>query len=311
MSNELIVITTYFNPCGYKSRRVNYDKFIKGLKHNGVKCITIECAFGDQPFDLPNDLNIIRVRTDSILWQKERLLNLAASWVPERYKYIAWLDCDIGFENFDWVNDCVHRLKSHQIVQVFEKCVRLNQDGTGREEPDVASFGMIQYYVPQSLSPEIGRYDVHGHTGYGWAMRRSLFEQVGLYEGAISGSADHFMAHAIFDKYGFCIENALKHDQTQIQHLKEWGKKFYELAQGDLGYVPGRIVHFWHGSTQDRRYFLRMHEITDLGYNPYLDIIAPPGRPLEWSPMMNKQGLKDYFIQYFTNRREDGDIIRV
>lgn len=306
-SNELIVITTYFNPCKYVTRRRNYDLFMQGLKKNGVKCLTVECAFEDQEFELPESLDVVRVRTDAVLWQKERLLNLAASWVPEKYKYIAWLDCDIIFNNPTWVKDCCKALEKHQVVQVFESARRLDRDGISDAEPIAYSFGLIQHMLPQSL--ECGRYDVHGHTGYGWAMRRSLFEQVGLYESAISGSADHFMAHAIYDNYGFCVENALKHDKTQIQHLYEWGNKFYKLVEGSLGFVPGQIEHLWHGSVQDRRYFLRMHDITDLGYNPYVDIIAPMGKPLEWAPTMNNLELKDYFTNYFINRREDGEVL--
>ncbi len=307
LNNELMVITTYYNPCKYVTRRVNYDLFIEGLRKNGVNCLTVECAFQDQEFELPESLDVVRVRTDAVLWQKERLLNLAASWVPSKYKYIAWLDCDIIFDNPNWVRDCCNALKQHKVVQVFETCKRLAQDGLGEADPIAPSFGFIQQLLPQSL--ECGRYDVHGHTGYGWAIHRTIFDEVGLYEGAISGSADHFMAHAIYNKYGFCVENALKHDATQIQHLKEWGDKFYAMVNGSLGYVPGQISHLWHGSTQDRRYFLRMHDITDLGYNPYKDIVSPFGKPLEWAPTMNKTELKDYFLNYFINRREDGELL--
>jgi hypothetical protein len=305
-NRELIVLTTYFNPCGYQTRRTNYDEFVKRLKINGVQCITIECAFNDQPFELPDSLDVLRVRTDSILWQKERLLNLAVKTLPTHYKYVAWLDCDIVFQNPNWVGDCVDALKQHKVVQVFETCKRLDQSGLGEADPIAPSFGLIQSLMPVSL--ECGRYDVHGHTGYGWAMHRSIFDEVGLYESAISGSADHFMAHAIYNHYGFCVENALKHDAVQIKHLKEWGDQFYDMVKGSFGFVPGQIHHLWHGSTENRRYFLRMHEITDLGYNPYQDIISKPGLPLEWSPAMNKSGLKDYFINYFISRQEDGEM---
>lgn len=308
-SRELIVLTTYFNPCGYQTRRKNYDEFVKGLKANGVHCITIECAFGTQPFELPDSLNVLQVRTDSVLWQKERLLNLAVKSLPKHFKYVAWLDCDIVFHNPNWVNDCIAVLKQHKVAQVFETCKRLDQSGLGEADPIAPSFGLIQSLMPVSL--ECGRYDVHGHTGYGWAMHRDIFDKVGLYESAISGSADHFMAHAIYNHYGFCVENALKHDKVQIQHLKEWGDQFYDMVKGSLGFVPGQIHHLWHGSTENRRYFLRMHEITDLGYNPYDDIISKPGRPLEWSSRMDKVELKDYFINYFNSRREDGEIYGV
>src|SRR4051812_46073823 len=78
---ELWVITCYYNPCGYQSRRRNYEIFSHALKASGINLLTIECAFGHQPYDLGESLDVIRVRSRSLLWQKERLLNLAHRWL--------------------------------------------------------------------------------------------------------------------------------------------------------------------------------------------------------------------------------------
>jgi hypothetical protein len=305
--HQLVVITTYFNPCRYVTRRANYDLFMQGMRDAGVLCITVECAFGEQEFELAPAVDILRIRADTVLWQKERLLNLAASWLPPDCRYVAWLDCDILFKRRNWAKDLVKVLRTHKVAQVFETCVRLRQDNVAGEKPDIAqSFASVMSKNPGLL--ESGRYDLHGHTGYGWAMQRDIFDQVGLYEAAVSGSADHFMAHAIFNNYGFCISNALKNDHNQISHLRAWGERFYKLVQGSLGVVKGEIVHLWHGETINRRYFLRMHEITDCGYNPWTDLALHAGRPTEWHPAMQKQDLKQYFIDYFKARREDGEI---
>lgn len=302
--NSLCVITTYFNPCNYASRRKNYELFMSGMRKAGVTCITVECAFGTDSFELPKSLDVIHVRANTLLWQKERLLNLAASWLPRHYTQVAWLDCDILFTNKHWVSDTVKALKTYKVVQMFETCQRLNQGNTVSDDRS-HSFASVMTSNPESLNA--GRYDAHGHTGYGWAMRRDIFDKVGLYESAISGSADHFMAHAIYNSYGFCVENALKHDPEQISHLTDWGQRFHALVDGSLGVVPGEITHLWHGDAVNRRYFLRMHEITDLGFNPWLDLKMLPGRPIEWADHLQKPALKDYFKNYFTSRREDGE----
>lgn len=305
VSSKVCVITSYFNPCRYSSRRKNYDKFIAGIKKAGVPCYTIECAFGDDPFELPESDFVLRVRASSVLWQKERLLNLMVSQLPDRFEYIAWLDCDILFKNENWANDLADTLDNFKVAQMFETCICLDKAGKYVVEPVATSFSKVTSQFPAAMSFQ--RYDVHGHTGYGWAMHRRLFKDVGLYEHAVSGSADHFMAHAIFNNFGFCIENALKHSKDQFDHFKAWGDKFYSHVQGSLGTVPGQIEHLWHGSKADRRYFLRMHEITDLGFNPYSDIMVLEGKPLEWSPeASDKLGLKDYFSNYFLSRNEDG-----
>ena len=307
-TNQLVVITTYYNPCRYKTRRANFDLFMAGMRKAGVTCITVECAFGNDAFELPASLDVLQVRSDAMLWQKERLLNLAASWLPAQCRFVAWLDCDIVFDNRNWAKDLIATLKKFKVAQVFETCLRLEQDGTAGATPDLArSFAAVMREHPQSL--HAGRYDAHGHTGYGWAMRREIFDEVGLYEAAVSGSSDHFMAHCIYGEYGFCICNALKHDHQQIDHLKAWGKRFHKLVDGSLGVVSGQIRHLWHGDTVNRRYFLRMHEITNLGFNPWTDLAIAPGRPMEWAPDMEKSALRNYFSDYFAARQEDGAAI--
>lgn len=304
--SELVAITTYFNPCRWNTRRINYDLFKAGMAAAGVPCITVECAFADDDFELPPSLDVIRIRAGSLLWQKERLLNLAASWLPASCRYVAWLDCDVLFDDPRWPADLIAVLGQKKVAQLFETAIRLDRHGTGESEPRARSFASVMSKKPETL--EANRYDLHGHTGYAWAMRRKIFDEVGLYESAVSGSADHFMAHAIFGRYGFCVENALKHDARQIAHLKQWGGRFHDCVRGSLGVVPGAIRHLWHGDLADRRYFLRMHDITDLGFDPYVDIVAEPGEPLAWARNIEakKPGLVAYFANYFASRREDG-----
>jgi hypothetical protein len=275
----LWVITTYFNPCRYQTRRVNYDLFAFALRSAGIPLLTVECAFGDDEFELPESLDTVHVRSKSVMWQKERLLNLAANWLPADCTAVAWLDCDILCMNPHWAVDTMRLLKEHAIVQVFETAVRLEKDNTAGEQSDkVSSFGAV---APQRLHLlSCGRYDQHGHTGYGWAMHRETFDQVGLYKHAIYGSADHFMAHAIYgDMDGFCIHSVLGKSPSQLACLTEWSRRFYAQVGGSFTAVPGEIVHLWHGELKNRRYFQRMlEEVNSLGFNPYTDVVSLPGQ---------------------------------
>jgi hypothetical protein len=304
----LWVITVYYNPCRYRSRRRNYDRFAHALRRSGIPLLTVECAFGDDAYELPESMEIIRVRSGSLLWQKERLLNLAASWLPKSVTAVAWVDCDILFLNPNWAKDTMAQLETCPIVQLFESCVRLEEGDVLVSEPDrVLSFGSI---VPKDSSHfSYKRFDAHGHTGYAWAMRREIFDTVGLYEFATAGTADHFMAHAIYGAYGDCITDALKNDWRQIEHLKRWGAKFQRAVNGMLSATPGEIVHLWHGNHSNRKYMERMWVITKLAYDPQTDIVAAPGKPLEWSEtaLREKPGLIAYFKEYFESRKEDGE----
>jgi hypothetical protein len=304
--NKLAVITTYYNPSRYKTRRVNFETFKQHMIESGVQLLTVECTFGNDEPELPPSPDVIHLTAQSVLWQKERLLNIAARALPSDIDAIAWIDADVLFDNPKWVNDTLKALDETPVAQLFSHCLRQTQDGTTGEVPDVSeSFASVMNRFPESM--ELERYDIHGHTGYAWAMRREIFEKVGLYEHAISGSADHFMAHALFNNYNFCIQNALMHDENQISHLKAWGALFYAHTHGQISCVTGLIRHLWHGDKENRNYFNRMHQITRLGYNPWTDLEIGDGEPLEWSPELNKTELVDYFESYFASRKEDGE----
>lgn len=303
-ADGLWVITTYFNPCRYKSRRRNFDVFANTMRQSGIPLIVVECAFGDDNFELPNSLDVIKVRASSLLWQKERLLNLAVSWCPPEAKYIAWIDCDIIFKNSNWAVDTAALLEEkYMIVQLFETCTRIAPASANFHQTHVPSYGAIAPHDHSLIT--CGHFEHHGHTGYGWAMRREVFDTVGLYEYAVCGTGDHFIAHAAFGLYGPCIDMAMKGNARGRRHLLKWSEKFHKIVDGRLSATPGDILHLPHGSLVNRKYMERSHIINELGFDPYQDVTAPPGRPLEWNPAMVNPKLKEYFHEYFLGRRED------
>ena len=88
-------ITSYFNPVGFKRRLSNYRVFRANL---AVPLVTVELSF-DGRFELTDDDAdiLIQLSGGAVLWQKERLLNIAIQSVPKNAKNIAWLDCDVIF----------------------------------------------------------------------------------------------------------------------------------------------------------------------------------------------------------------------
>ena len=300
----LWVVTAYYNPAGYGSRRRNYEIFAQALKQSGIPLLTVECAFGDQPYDLPVSADVVRVRGNSPLWQKERLLNLAISWLPKSCRYVAWLDADVIFQNPNWARETVSLLETVSVVQVFQTCSRLPQGyATTLEGGDsCVSFADVVGRDPGVL--RTGKFQDHGHTGYGWAARRDLLDKHGLYEYAIAGSSDHYMAHAVLgDLRSPCIERMMLKNPDLTGHFREWGQPFFDDVQGHLGVVEGNVLHLWHGDLENRRYFLRHVELAEQGFNPYRDLVAEPGKPLE---LKDRPGLAEWFRTYFNSRCEDG-----
>lgn len=173
------------------------------------------------------------------------------------------------------MTDAVKVLKEKKIVQLFEYCVHLDKNqtepdfdvekekhyvlynGANRHKKIWRSFGANYCTTKLSGSPE---YDVHGHVGFAWGARRSLLNEVKLYDRALIGGADHIMAHAAAGHIPhLCIRKGFEDD---IVAVEDWSKRFYDVVQGELGFVSGTLLHFWHGDITKRRYLKRVQEFT-------------------------------------------------
>src|SRR3954452_2532913 len=80
---DLCVAAAYFNPAGFRSKLHNYHLFRDRVAAAGIPLVTVECALGGQPFELPPGPGVRHVRGRDVMWQKERLLNLAIDALPE------------------------------------------------------------------------------------------------------------------------------------------------------------------------------------------------------------------------------------
>src|SRR5262245_1464322 len=94
-----------------------------------VPLVTVELSF-DGHFELSGtDADIlIQISGGALLWQKERLLNVAVRCVPQNVDAIAWIDCDVLFENEDWFRDAESQLAKVNIVQLLSDIVDLGPE---------------------------------------------------------------------------------------------------------------------------------------------------------------------------------------
>lgn len=85
--SRLWAMTSYFNPIGYRRRHEDYLRFRSRLN---APLIAIELASHDR-FELAEgDADIlIQVRGGDVMWQKERLLNIALANRPAGCRFVA------------------------------------------------------------------------------------------------------------------------------------------------------------------------------------------------------------------------------
>lgn len=308
-------ITTFFNPAAYKIKKKNYDKFRKVSQQQGLNLVVVELEFGDAPFEIKTDDAeiIIQVRgnEDQIMWQKERLLNIALSKLPEDCDKIIWIDCDILFSNDDWINNTAELLEEYAVVQPFEMVLRLGKQQTVFPNINTVPYGLLDntkvnsfaYYIKNSLvndknlEPEYA-----GDVGFVWAARREVFSKIGFYDAFIQGSSDAFMAFSFSNSDKF--SQLFSSYRPFFEHQKKWQENVQENIKDGLTYTPGIIYHLWHGAYSHRHYNERRDALKKFDFNPNQDIKIAVNGCWEWSS--NKTNLHDYLKTHFYNRNENG-----
>lgn len=295
---SMAIVTCHFNPCGYSRPIQNFVRFAAGIAAADLDLYAVELAFDDQPFQLASYIapsRHLRHRVSSehgILWQKERLINLGFSTLPEHYDAVAWIDADLLFVNPNWSKIALTKLSETPVVQLFSRVI--DTDGNGHLiDPPRSGIGHVLN------TPALkGKY---GRPGGAWAARREAVAD-GLYDRHVLGGGDSILVHAWQGKVG----QAQSYAALESDWLHDYARRQTPRVQGKIGYVPGDAVHLYHGTRQRRRYVDRYQILHRGKYNPATDISTEEG-PLTWSESARRE--KPEMIaevaNYFASRQED------
>lgn len=307
--DDLWLITCYFNPSKYQTKLINYKKFEHVISESKLNLLTIECAFNNDAFELVPTPNVLQIRTQNIMWQKERLLNIAINHLPPIARKVAWVDCDILFSNPNWAVETSSLLDIYPVVQPYQTVVRLPKDQMCYQGYGTIwnGFGYMLQKNPKILST--GNFHLHGHTGMIWAARVELLKTHGLYDACISGSGDHLMAHAMHGNFNcLCIERIvgpIKIKNKFFRHFLKWAYPFYLDVLGKVGFVSGEVLHLWHGEIENRKYTQRHQELRELGFDPFNDLQHSNNGTWVWGSHSNYL-FQEWAENYFCQRQEDG-----
>jgi hypothetical protein len=307
--SKLWAVSCYVNPMGYQRRRQNYLRFRRSLS---VPLLTVELSYRDG-FELEeSDADIlIRLRGRDVLWQKERLLNVALAQLPRECEKLAWLDCDVLLDG-DWPRETERLLDQFSVVQLFSHLIHLQPDGLLEEAesapPSARRTSLAYRWATRTapddllLRPEATRRE-RCNCGMAWASQRTLLERHGLYDAMILGMGDKFFAAAAIGRFDDVIP-AHHMNPRQADHYLRWAVPFYEEVRGNVGYREGNIFHLWHGDLSDRKYVARYDGFEPFDFDPGHDLAIDPAGCWRWNT--NKYALHRHVEQYFRGRREDG-----
>ncbi len=304
----LWAITSYYNPSGYQRRRDNYQRFRADLK---VPLVTVELAF-DGKFELgPGDADVlIQLRGGDVMWQKERLLNIALASVPPTCPNIAWIDCDVLFDNPHWPQQALVELQRQPMVQLFASRADVSPDGTipaagdsysslGRQS---AAAGFREGSFTAAELTQLASCYVTYSIGLAWAARREVLDGLGFYDACVLGGGDAvLMAAAIVEPHQLQIS---KMNASQLEHFLRWHKQFYQRVQGNVSYIDGRLLHLWHGDLERRQYCERHDILEQHQFDPESDLSLDVNQVWRWNS--SKPEFHQSVRQYFDVRCEDG-----
>lgn len=301
--DDLWIVTAYFNPAGYRSRRVNHELFRARVVESGLRLVTVECALGDAPFELPAAPDVLHVRARSVLWHKERLLNLGVARLPSACTKVAWLDGDVVFDNPAWAVETSRLLDRHAVVQPFARPLRLMEGcRTARRGDKRGIVATMRCDRPALDSGDAAR---HGETGLAWAAQRRVIAATGLYDGSVVGGGDHVMAHAWCGGWSSpCLDLLLGRDTAYRRHAQQWASRLPRDVCGDVAHVEGTLFHLWHGDKDNRFYKARHRTLQGFAYDPAADLRLGQEGCWEWASA--KPELHGWVAGYFAQRQEDG-----
>lgn len=281
--NKLAIITSFYNPCNYINIRYNYLEFKKHIKKYGT-LFPIELSLGKKFFI--NDENVIQIQGSekNILWQKEALLNIALDNLPEEYTDVAWIDCDVIFENPYWVELLFEALNNYKIIQLYKYANQIGKTG--------------------NLSKRISVYSdyVDGIPGYAWAGRREVLDEIKFLDTMILGGADSVMAYTFMNKLDYL--NRIKVKYTNITTTNEWINKAVGVVDQSVTNIDNSILHLYHGSVPNRNYFHRYeHHLRDFDIDSHI----LKNEKHIWQ--IDDKKISESISCYFQNRNEDDNLI--
>jgi len=283
---DLAVGFVYYNCVKSKRILMNYFYTLEKFKLANIPTYTIEMYE-----TTPDIKDAIHIKTDFILFQKERLCRILEKHIPKSFTKILFIDTDLVFDNPNWYNELSDSLNTFNVVQPFVKAYWL--DITYR----YFIRTLFSFVMPtcKKNNIKLGN-NIHGkfHPGFAWAFQRKWYNDVGFYED-ILGGADTI---SVFIWLGLTISNdVVIYQSDNIAKYKEKVSKNPPM----IGYINGSIYHLYHGNLEKRQYGSK-HKIFKSVKNIY-DVVK-----------IDKNGLfklkddqyKSRIRKYFMNRDDDG-----
>lgn len=309
--HKLHVITMCSNPMRFTRRYELFNRFRQYMQEQGVHIWAAEIQDGDRPFCVTTATNPrdLQLRTETQLWHKENALNLLIQRLPSDWKYVCWIDADIEFMNKNWIQETIHELQMHQVVQMWETAIDQGPYGESFAlyNSFLSKYVKNGYKFPEKWEKDPNKFGVYQskeyHPGFAWAATRSAINNMGLLlDKAVAGAGDRHMALCFTGKAEFSFHPEAP--EAYKKYVLDYQDRCMHLIRKNVGYVEGTIIHHFHGAKKSRGYWSRWTILNNNSFDPFLDLRTDHQGLLQLDDYA-KPRLRDELRAYFSDRNED------
>jgi hypothetical protein len=270
MNNTLYVLTMYQNALGWRARYNNYQIFRKQFEcMPRVELYTAEIAFGNAPYMITNAdyAKNLQLRTDCELWNKEGAINLLFRLLPADAEYIAWVDADVVWTRPDWATETVRLLQQYDVIQMFSH----TQDLGSSYQPSGPILKSYYYRYVES-GRDIKSLNEEWITGLAWASKKSVLSKIGMLpDWCVFSSCDRHIAAGFLGTMEESFRGQLT--KSYMHKCQLWGDRACNVVQKNVSYLPGLLLHYWHGERKKRGYAERWQVMEDNHFDPDRDLV--------------------------------------
>lgn len=284
----LVAVTCLFNHLRAPVMLENYRRFRRNLN---ADLITIELSDGP-PFVIDDAIQV-RGGPAHLMWQKERLLNLAMEGLPSSCDKVAWIDADLLFLNPRWRQEAETLLDDFPMIQLFDRMAHVDGSGSVR----LGLKGTVS--ARREGGSQQGKGTSLPGVGYGWAGRREWIDELGLFDAGILGGGDALMFRAAM---GWLDDPLIDRELPpgMVEVWKNWATSCHDRVRGRIGNVRGDIIHLYHGLLTSRKYGERDRWLRESRFDPATDIALDPNGLWRWNS--EKPQLHEQVRRYFRDR---------
>jgi hypothetical protein len=297
--DDVVMVACFFNPAGHARPVHNLGAFLDWCHGARVPLFMAELSFHDQAPLLPrNHSHVVHFRLgeNGIMFQKEALLSAMVRRLPKGVRKVFLVDADVVPADPQQLGLASILLDDVPMVQPFSDAVWC--DRTGSAERSKRSTAWACSHYDARVSPLDS---VVFHPGFCVGLRRDFFDRVGdLYGCPITGTGDLALWQAAMSAHVPLMSDGVPICTAPAPQA--YREKVADWCGGQVGFVPGQMRHFWHGSTVARAYRSR-HKLLE-GFRPdvHLSQDARSGLPI-WTEA--GRPYQEAMRAYFASRAED------